>query len=154
MATLIAETKWHGNPRPELAYASSIYDETVASPYYLDGRDVPVYLHTVTSFPITDLVADATIDVAGPLATVEFTLSGIWTAGTALDITIVRTTAPDYVATITAPAGGTFDEMAVYVATQISKELDMVAVASIGGVVGVTAVAPVTALTITVLTVT
>jgi hypothetical protein len=48
MATLLAETQWHDNPRPVLAYAWSSVAPAVTSPYYLDGRTVPAFFHGVT----------------------------------------------------------------------------------------------------------
>jgi hypothetical protein len=153
MATLIAQTEWHGNPRPVLAYASSLEDGLVASPYYIDQRDVPVHDHIVTSVPLGDLTPTAVIDIAGPLAAVEFTLGGVYVTGKILNITIVRTTAPDYVTSFIAPTATLGADFATEVALGISKELDMSAV-NVDGTVTVTAVLPVTALTITVLTIT
>jgi hypothetical protein len=153
MATLISQTQWHGNPRPVTAYASTVEDGLVASPYYKDGRDVPVYAHLVTAQPLGVLTPTAVIDIAGPLAAVQFTLGGVYVTGKILDITIVRTTAPDYVTQFIAPTAVLGADFATEVALGISKELDMSAV-NVDGVVTVTAVLPVTALTITVLTVT
>jgi hypothetical protein len=152
MATLIAQTEWHGNPRPILAYASTVEDGLVASPYYQDGRDVVVVDHFVTAQPLGTLTPTAVNTTPGPAAAVVFTLGGVWVTGKLLNITIVRTTAPDYTTSFVS-SGSIASDFATEVALGISKELDMSAVA-VDGVVTVTAVAPVTALTTTVLTIT
>ena len=154
MATLIAETVWHGNPRPVTAYASSVYVEDVVSPYYLDGRTVPTYKHTVTPVPLTDLAPAATIDVAGPAPLVEFTLDGLWPELTSLTIFL----------TLTGTAVGNYDEVlfsptlegpvqaAAGVADAISLHPELLATSD-GQTVIVSALAPVSAITITTLTV-
>jgi hypothetical protein len=154
MATLITETKWHGNPRPVVAYASTLYDEMVPSPYYHDGRDVPTYASLVTAEPIETYEPSAVIDVAGPLAAVSFTLGGVFLDGKGIDIAITRTggAVPSYANTILTEGPSNFYDFATQVAATISLEVDMSAVA-VDGVVTVTAVAPATALTITALTV-
>jgi hypothetical protein len=154
MATLITETQWHGNPRPVVAYASTIYDEMVASPYYHDGRDVPTYVSLVTPDPIEDYEPSATITTPGPAAAVVFNVGGVFLDGKGIDIAITRTggAVPSYVNTILAQGPTNYDEFAVQIAAIISAEVDMSAVA-VDGVVTVTAVAPATALTITALTV-
>ena len=70
MATLITQTQWHGNPRPVTSYASAIEDGVVASPYYADGRNVPVHKFLITAAPLGDLTPAAAILVAGPATTV------------------------------------------------------------------------------------
>jgi hypothetical protein len=154
MATLITETQWHGNPRPVVAYASTLFDAQVPSPYYLDGRNVPTYASLVTSVPLETLSPTAVINVAGPLAAVSFTLGGVFLDGKGIDIAITRTggAVPSYTNTILAKGPENYDDFAVQVASTISAEIDMSAVA-VDGVVTVTAVAPATALTITALTV-
>jgi hypothetical protein len=156
MATLASQTQWHGNPRPVTAYASAIFDGTVASPYYIDGRDVPLTEHIVTANELSDFAPGATNTTPGPAVLVEFTLDGVWTPTNAvLDITIVRTDGlnGDYVNTFKAPAAMTAVEMADYVASVINEESDLTS-NNAEGIVIVSALAPVTALTITVLTVT
>jgi hypothetical protein len=86
MATLLAETQWHGNPRPVTAYASTTYVEQVESAYYNDRRDVPSFNHYVTPFPLEDLAPAATPGEAGPAVLVDFKLDGLWVAPTALTI--------------------------------------------------------------------
>jgi hypothetical protein len=154
MATLITETQWHGNPRPVVAYASTIYNEMVPSPYYLDGRDVPTYGSIVTSVPLESLEPEATINTPGPLPAVVFTLAGVYLTDKGVDIAITRTggAVPSYVNTIITKVPVVYDDFATQVADILSVEVDMSAVA-VDGVVTVTAVAPATALTITALTV-
>ena len=154
MASQLTETKWHGNPRPILSYATTVFDVEVASPYYKDGRDVPTYGHYVTPVPLTDLAPAATIDVAGPAPLVEFTLDGLWPELTSLTIFL----------TLTDTAVGDYDEelfstklegpvqAAADVAAAISLHPELLATSD-GQTVIVSALAPVTAITITTLTV-
>jgi hypothetical protein len=151
MATILAETTWHGNPRPVEAFASTFFDAQVESPYYNDRRNVPSFAHVVTSIPYT--VAGAANTTPGPAASVVFTLSGVWLVSNSLTLTIVRTTAADYGPVVFTPlVGQTAEDFAILVAASISTQADMDAVA-VGAVITVTAVLPVTALTITTLTV-
>jgi hypothetical protein len=152
MATLITETQWHGNPRPVVAYASTLYNDTVPSPYYLDGRDVATYDSLVTPEPIETYEPSAVITTAGPLASVVFTLGGVFLSDKGIDIVITRTGGlnGNYINTIITKGPKNFNDFATEVADVISVESDMTAVA-VDGVVTVTAVAPATALTITAL---
>lgn len=84
MATLLAQTQWHGNPRPVEAYASGVSDGLVASPYYLDGRDVALINHVVTPVPLADLVPGAAILVPGPAAEVSAEVTGLIATGSSL----------------------------------------------------------------------
>lgn len=85
-ATLLTETQWHGNPRGEPVYAWTVYVEDVPSPYYADGRDVPVYAYGSTDTPFSGYPEAANTD-----STV--TLTGTWYRGTGLDVAITATDA-------------------------------------------------------------
>lgn len=154
MATLIAETKWHDNPRPVAAYASSFEDGLVASPYYNDQRDVVVHKHFVTASPIVDIVPSATIDVAGPAPLVEFTLNGIWPQFTSLTIllTLTGTAVGNYDEVLFSPGLEDPEQAAAGVAQAINEHPELTATSD-GRKVIVSALAPVTAITITTLTV-
>ena len=154
MANIITETEWHGNPRPVLSYNTGVFIEQVASPYYKDGRNVPVIKNYTTPAPLTDLAPAATVDVAGPAPLVEFTLDGLWPELTSLTIYL----------TLTGTADGDYDEVlfssqlegpvqaAAGVADAISLHPELLATSD-GQTVLVSALAPVTAITITTLTV-
>ena len=153
-AALLTETQWHGNPRPVTAYASSVYIEDVVSPYYLDGRNVPTYKHTVTPVPLSDLVPRATIDIAGPAQQVEFTLDGLWPELTSLTIylTLTGTATGDYDEVLFSPGLDGPVQAAAGVADAINSHPELAAIA-VGQTVYVSAMLPVTAITITTLTV-
>jgi len=107
-----------------------------------------------TPLPLQDLAPAATIDVAGPAPLVEFTLDGLWPELTALTIFL----------TLTGTAVGNYDETlfstvlegpvaaAASVAVAISEHPELLATSE-GQKVIVSALAPVTAITITTLTV-
>jgi len=153
-ATLITETQWHESPGyGPTQYAIAYLGQMVASPYYNDGRLVPEMGYFTSPVPGEDLVAVATIDTAGPAAEVAFTLEGIYGDLTGIDIVIDRTggTAWDP-GPLFADGARTSVQVAASLAALISLEADMSAVAA-DGTVTVTAVDPVTALTITTLAV-
>ena len=154
MATIIAETQWHGNPRPVVSYATTVFVEQVASPYYADGRAVPVHLTVNTPVPLADLAPTATIDVAGPADPVEFTLDGLWPEFTALTIflTLTDTVEGDYDEVLFSPMLEGPVTAAAGVAAVISEHPELTATSD-GQKVIVSAEAPVTAITITTLTV-
>lgn len=91
MATLLTQTQWHGNPRPITSYVSGVHDGVVASPYYKDGRDVPVNKVFNTSIPLGDLAPAANILVAGPDLVVSADVEGLWPIGAALNVAITVT---------------------------------------------------------------
>ena len=139
------ETQWHGNPRPIASYHSTVYDDAVS----------PIqYKYITTSVPLATLTPTATIDVAGPAPLVEFTLGGVWPELTSLDITITRTDGVngDFTTTLFSPALQGPIDAANGIAEVINAEPDLTA-NNDGEKVIVSALAPVTALTITVLTV-
>ena len=154
MATLITETKWHGNPRPILAYASTVFEELVVSPYYADGRTVPTYNSYVTPVPLADLAPVATATIAGPAATVEFTMDGLWKDPTALTVLITSTGGLDFSEVVSWPptALGPVEAASRMAALITASSGDMGATSS-GQLVSVFVTAPSTALTITTLTV-
>ncbi len=154
MANIVTETTWHGNPRPIESYVTTVYDSAVASPYYADGRDVPVHNTYNTSVPLADLAPAATIDVAGPAVLVEFTLDGLWPALTSLTIllTLTGTVAGNYDETLFSPVLEGPVEAAAGVAAAINTHPELTATSD-GQKVIVSALAPVTAITITTLTV-
>jgi len=154
MASLLSNTQWHGNPRPIKSNTSSVYIEHVPSPYYKDGRDVPVIRYFNTTEPLPDLTPTATIDVAGPATAVSFTVGGVWDELTSLTIllTIADTVAGDYSATLVAR------ELTgpVAVAADVAADIDLhpeLTATSDGETVNITVDAPGTAVTITTLTV-
>ena len=154
MANIVSETQWHGNPRPITSYVTTVFDAQVTSPYYNDRRSVPDHNTYNTPIPLQDLAPAATIDVAGPAPLVEFTLDGLWPELTALTIFL----------TLTGTAVGNYDETlfstvlegpvaaAASVAVAISEHPELLATSE-GQKVIVSALAPVTAITITTLTV-
>jgi hypothetical protein len=152
MATLIAETTWHGNPRPVLAYASSVEDGVVASPYYFDQRDVPIHAHFVTSVPIGTLAPTAVADVPGPDVLVSFDVGGAWLTGSSLTILLTLVGSPDFSASLSpgpTPAGP--EAAAAAFAAAINADVGLTA-AAVDRKVTVSAVVPTTAITITTLT--
>jgi hypothetical protein len=133
--------------------ATTVFDKVVASPYYMDGRNVPQYAHLTTADPDVSVAdAGAAITTAGPAAIVDFDLSGFWALGDTLNIDINITGNPNYSESLSAPAGMTSEDMASYVAGQLSKNPNMAA-AAVGNSVTIFQVGGV-ALTISVLTVT
>ena len=84
---LLAQTEWHGNPRPRLAYAWVEYLAHVTSPY--GAGSVPTYESGVSLVPFAekDAPAAGSIDTAGPAAAIVVSLSGIQTVGTAINWT-------------------------------------------------------------------
>jgi len=154
MANIVTETTWHGNPRPIESFVTTVFDAQVASPYYRDGRDVPVHNTYNTPVPLASLAPTATIDVAGPAVLVEFTLGGLWPELTSLTILL----------TLTDTAVGNYDETLVVrelqgpvktaadVAAEINTHPELTATSE-GQKVIVSALVPVTAITITTLTV-
>ena len=154
MATLIAETQWHGNPRPTLAYASGVFIEEVASPYYKDGRNVPVTKHYVTNIPLTDLAPTATIQEAGPAPLVGWEIDGLWSDPTILSVGITVTggtnisTAIQFSTDILGPA-----QASETIAGVLRGLSDEIFVEVVGQETYITPVAPATSLTITTLTV-
>ena len=154
MANIVADTQWHGNPRPITSYVTTVYDSAVESPYYRDGRDVPVHNTYNTPVPLADLAPAATIDVAGPAVLVEFTLDGLWPELTSLTIllTLTDTVAGNYDETLFSPVLEGPVEAAAGVAAAINTHPELTATSD-GQKVSVSALAPVTAITITTLTV-
>ena len=151
MATLISQTQWHGNPRPVEAYTSTIEDGLVASPYYLDGRNVAVHAHVVSSIPLGDLAPAASIVVPGPDLVVSGDVDGIWTTGSALNIAITVTGGTNISTAIAngKPAMGP-DEFASEVASALNTiGAGDVQCGSTGNVVNISALGAVSALTIT-----
>ena len=155
-ATLISETLWHEGPGyGPTDYAISFLKAMVPSPYYRDGRDVPDMGYYVSSTPGEDLVPGATIDTAGPASSVAFSIQGVFPELTGIQIAITRAGGANgnyNSGPLFSAKAETADEVAAALAAIISEEADMTAVAS-GDRVTVTMVAPVTALTITSLTV-
>jgi hypothetical protein len=153
MATLLQQTQWHGNPRPVTSYASSVEDGVVASPYYADGRDVPVYGHVVTAQPLGTLTPTAVADVPGPDVLVSFDVGGIWGSGKTLTILLTLVGSPDISTSLSpgpTPAGP--DQAAAAFAAALDKDLGVTA-GAVDGKVTISAVVPTTAITITTLTV-
>jgi hypothetical protein len=153
VATLLAETQWHDNPRPVLAYASTLFDAAVESPYYNDRRDVPSFAHLVTSVPIGSLAPTAVADVPGPDVLVSFDVGGAWLTGDVLDIELTLVGSPDFIAVLSpgpTPAGP--EAAAVAFAAAINADVGLTAGAS-GRKVTISAVVPTTAITITTLVV-
>lgn len=155
MATIIAQTEWHGNPRPVLAYATSVEDGVVASPYYGDGRDVPVIKHYVTTQPLSNLSPSASADVAGPSVLVEFSLGGLWQNPTTLTVLLTTVGSDDVSGVWSAPAELTGP---VEAAQLVSDWLNVqgagdILCASEGEKVLVSAINTTTSITITTLTV-
>lgn len=155
MANIITDVKWHDNPRPVASYATSVYDAQVASPYYKDGRDVPVHVHVNTPVPLQDLVPKATIDTAGPAALVDFTIDGVWRepAEIVIYLSLTDTVFGDYDDIIFAGPDLTGPEEAASVIAGFINEHPELTANNEGQKVIVSALAPVTAITITTLTV-
>ena len=153
-ATLITETEWHESPGyGPTQYAIGYLGQMVASPYYNDGRLVPEMGYFTSNTPGADLVAQANIGTAGPAASVDFTLAGIFGDLTGIDIVIDRTGSTIWdPGTLFADGVQNPIQAAASLAALISLEPDMSAVA-VANQVTVTAVAPATALTITTLAV-
>jgi hypothetical protein len=152
MATLISQTQWHGNPRPVTSYASTLEDGLVASPYYLDGRDVPQYAHLVTAAPLGDLAPTAVADVPGPDVLVSFDVGGAWLTGSSLTILLTLVGSPNISTSLSpgpTPAGP--DQAAEAFAAALDKELSVTA-GAVDGKVTISAVVPTTSITITTLT--
>jgi len=156
MANIVSETQWHGNPRPITSYVTTVFEDSVVSPYYNDRRSVPDHNTYNTSVPLEALVPTPTIDILGPAAAVVFTLQGLWTSPTVLNIAITLTgntlgdvsTAVAFSTDVLGPVG------AAEAVAGVINALGLECVATtVDNVVTVTAVAPVTACTITTLTV-
>jgi hypothetical protein len=153
MATLIAQTQWHGNPRPVTAYASSLEDGLVASPYYADQRDVVDIGHVVTAQPLGVLTPTAVADVPGPDVLVSFDVGGIWGTGKSLTILLTLVGSPNISTSLSpgpTPAGPV--QAAEAFAAALDKDLGVTA-GAVDGKVTISAVVPTTAITITTLTV-
>jgi hypothetical protein len=151
MATLLQQTTWHNNPRPVLAYASSVEDGVVPSPYYLDQRDVPVHAHFVTPVPLADLGPTAAIVTPGPALIVAGNTGGIWVTGAALNVAItVVGGAGDISTSITNGSPAMLGEdFATQVASALNTISPDVQCAADGKQVNISALGAVSALTIT-----
>ena len=157
MANIVSETQWHGNPRPITSYVTTVFDASVVSPYYAKTMapvTVPDHNTYNTPLPLQDLAPAATIDVAGPAPLVEFTLDGLWPELTALTIflTLAGTVAGNYDETLFSTVLVGPVDAAADVAAAISEHPELLATSE-GQKVIVSALAPVTAITITTLTV-
>jgi hypothetical protein len=156
-AQLITETEWHESPGyGPTEYAIGYLKQMVPSPYYRDGRDVPDMGFFTSPVPGEDLVATATIDVAGPATEVEFTLTGVYGELTGINIVIDRTdglNGPFAPGLLFNDEPITGVQAAASLAALISLEDDMSAVASAGTVTVTIVGTDVTALTISTLTV-
>lgn len=152
MPALITETQWHGNPRPITAYMSSVNDGTVESPYHINNPQVAVTRHYVTSAPLSSLAPAASIDVAGPSLVVSASVDGLWAPGSALQIAItveggtnISTSIANGTENIYSP-----DQWAAQVASVLNTlGAGEIQCGSNGNVVGISALAGVTNLTIT-----
>jgi len=84
---LTQQTEWHGNPRPRLAYQWTDNAAVAESPYYKDGRTVPLYAHGVSMVPFAEVGDDPTgsIDTAGPAVSVAVELAGPFPVGTVVN---------------------------------------------------------------------
>jgi hypothetical protein len=151
MANIVSETTWHGNPRPIESYVTTVYDSAVASPYYIDGRDVPVHNTYNTSIPLSDLAPAASISVAGPTLVVQGAVGGLWPVGSALNVAItvtggtnISTSIVNQIQTLSP------DQFAALVADTLNTlGAGDVQCASDGELVNISALGAVTALTIT-----
>jgi hypothetical protein len=123
MATLSAQTTWHNNPRPAEAIASSVFIEQVASPYYYDGRDVPVVKQTVTPAALTTFLPGSSIDVAGPAPVVSFSLTGLFLPDSTLTLDIQKGVGTPLNTVLTNTLGRTLNqfEAAGYAASKITS---------------------------------
>ena len=150
MATELTSTTWHGNPRPVTSYCTTVFNEFVASPYYADGRNVPTYTTYVTPLPLADLVPKATVLVPGPAPLVEVQIDGLWPDFSGVDVNITRTNGVngDYIDTLFhtgETVGPVFTAEAL--AAIINEEDDLTATSD-GQKIIISALAPVTSLTI------
>jgi hypothetical protein len=150
MANIVSDTQWHGNPRPITSYVTTVYDTSVASPYYADGRNVPVHETYNTPVPLVDLLPKATVLVPGPAPLVEVQIDGLWPDFSGVDVNITRTNGVngDYIDTLFhtgETVGPVFTAEAL--AAIINEEDDLTATSD-GQKIIISALAPVTSLTI------
>ena len=151
MANIVADTTWHGNPRPIESFVTTVFDAQVASPYYRDGRDVPVHNTYNTRGPLVNLAPSASISVAGPSLLVQGAVGGLWPVGSGLNVAITVTGGTDISTSINnqtellSP-----DQFAAQVAASLNTiGAGDVQCASDGELVNISALGAVTALTIT-----
>lgn len=153
MANIVSDTIWHGNPRPIQSYCTTVFDSAVVSPYYaktMAPATVPTHATYNTSLPLASLTPTLTIDTTGPATAVQVTTGGLWVNLQGLSINITRTDGDDgdYITSLF--HGGTTVgpvEIASEIAEAINEEVDMIATSE-GQVITITAVSPVTSLTI------
>lgn len=136
MADIITQTTWHGNPRPIETYNTSVFIEQVSSPYYSDGRDVPVIKNVTTSTPITSVAAAIVVDIAGPATIVSFTVGGIWNNLRQAQIAVTVTDGTDYAETITNDSGSAVGPRVV--ATALAEAINAGSTDIVAGVDGET----------------
>lgn len=156
MATLLSETQWDvdadGSPAPQPVF-SAVYDTQVASPYYRDGRDVPVTDYINSSASLSTLAPAATIITPGPSLVVVGDLDGLWPQGTVLNVAITVTGGTNISTSITQTAAATLlsTDAAVRVANFLNANYgtEILAAHTGDGNVTISALAGVTALTIT-----
>lgn len=153
MANIVSSTVWHGNPRPTIIYVSTVFEETVTSPYYAKSVapvTAPVHATYLTSAPLTSVTPSVTVDTAGPAASVQVTVEGLWVDLQGVSINITRTggAGGDYIDTLF-HSGDTVgpDYTAAAIAEILNDEVDMSATSN-GQVITITPIAPVTSLTI------
>ena len=86
MATLIAQSEWHGNPRPRLAYAWTEFVATVTAPNSYVGTQ-PTYNSGWSLVPWAEKDDDPTgaTVTAGAAALVEVNLAGPFPVGTVIN---------------------------------------------------------------------
>lgn len=154
MANIVSETTWHGNPRPVESYVTTVFDESVVSPYYapnLAPVTVPVHRTYNTGVPLSDLAPAASILVAGPDLVVSAQVDGLWPTGSALNVAITVTGGTNISTSIAngKPLMGP-DEFAAEVAAALNTiGAGDVQCSSSTNKVAISALAGVTALTIT-----
>ena len=126
---------------------------TLSDPTILDPNNG--FAHTVTigtKVALSDLAADAAIDVAGPDLVVSASVDGLWLDGDALNVAITVTGGTDISTSILNGTGDVLgpDEFAQLVASSLNTiGAGDILCSSDGGLVSISALAAVTALTIT-----
>ncbi len=151
--TTIDDTSSNGRRHTRDRYAIGLATGVAAPSIYpnIADKDDVTYAWSIGPEPAGG--GQVAILVAGPGTSVLFALAGLFTDGQVIDLTIERTTAVDYVDQYTVVGNETAADIAIALSAAIALEVDMSSSVS-GGQVSVGVIGPVTAVEITVLTIT
>ena len=146
--TAASQTTWHGNPRPVESYATHLIDDAV-----VDANGYAAFSIVNSDAPLSTLAPAASVITPGPDVLVVGDLDGLWPQGTQLSVAITVTGGDDIITTIEQTAAQTLEATgaAIRVANFLNANwgYQITAGHTGGGNVTISALTPVTGLTIT-----